>query len=403
LPPSAPAATGRDFRVLAIYLVTGLTFGAGAARNLAVPLYADQLGAGRGEIGLLFSTFTITGALVSLPVGVLADRYGRRTLVVVALLCLAASGLIAGLTTSVPVIFATQLIGGVGGGAAQTALMAALADRVPSSRMGRAMGWLTLSLQTGFLAGPAVAGVLLRWLDYRQELLLSTVPIVFALLLTQRMGTFRRDPDARLEVVGPLRELSANRGFYGLVLAFLAATMLWGTFQAYIPIFGRRGLGLDAPMVGYLLAIQAVANGATRVPVGRLLDRVARKGPVVALTTAGFAISLAVLPHLSGFWVPTALLVVSVPLIATAFIAIGVVFAQMATERSRGAAMGVYSTILFLGLGAGPAIFAPLMDRSYTVGFTACAVAGVLLAGISMIARTEPLRSRRAVAAPPTP
>jgi len=88
------------------------------------------------------------------------------------------------------------------------------------------------------------------------------------------------------------------------------------------------------------------------------------------------AAGLLVLPHLSGFWVPTLLLVVTVPMIATAFIAIGIVFVQMATADSRGTAMGVYSTVLFLGLGAGPAMFAPLMDRSFVVGFTACALVG---------------------------
>src|SRR4030081_3852145 len=111
-----------NYRVLAIYLITALSFGAGGARNLAIPLYADQLGATRGEIGLLFSTFTITGALMSLPSGLLADRFGRRNIVVFSMLALGFSQLISGLTHEVWVLFATQLLGGLGGGAAQTAL-----------------------------------------------------------------------------------------------------------------------------------------------------------------------------------------------------------------------------------------------------------------------------------------
>ena len=88
--------------------------------------------------------------------------------------------------------------------------------------------------------------------------------------------------------------------------------------------------------------------------------------------------------------------------IATAFIAIGIVFVQMATADSRGTAMGVYSTVLFLGLGAGPAMFAPLMDRSFVLGFTACALVAGLLAGLSLLAGSEPIRRRRAVVMPPT-
>ncbi len=391
------------YRVLAIYLITAFSFGAGGARNLAIPLYADQLGASRGEIGLLFSTFTITAALLSLPSGLLADRFGRRNLVFTSMLALGLSQLIAGTTHDVRILFATQLLGGVGGGAAQTAVMAALADLVPIERMGRSMGWLTLSMQTGFLGGPAVAGILLRWLTLQQDLLVTTIPVGVALVLSFWVSSTGGRKGVRLEIVRPLRALSAQRGFVGLVIALLAATVLWGTYNAYIPVFGKRGLGLTGTEVGYLLAIQAVVNGATRVPAGRLLDRVSRKSRVVVATTIGFAAGLAVLPHLVGFWVPALLLVITVPMIATAFIAIGLVFVQMATADSRGTVMGVYSAILFLGLGAGPAIFAALMNRSFVFGFTACAIAGALLAALSLLARTQPLRRRRAVVMPPTP
>ncbi len=392
-----------NYRVLAIYLITALSFGAAGARNLAIPLYADQLGATRGEIGLLFSTFTITAALLSLPSGLLADRFGRRNMVVFSLLALGLSQLIAGLTHDVRVLFATQLLGGVGGGASQTAVMAALADLVPIERMGRSMGWLTLAMQTGFLGGPATAGILLRWLTLEQDLLVTTIPIGVALVLSFWVSGVGGAKGVKLEVRKPLRALSAQRGFLGLVIGLLAGTILWGTYNAYIPIFGKRGLGLTGTEVGYLLAIQAVINGATRVPAGRLLDRISRKGPVVAVTTAGFAAGLLVLPHLQGFWVPTLLLLVTIPMIATAFIAIGIVFVQMATADSRGTAMGVYSTVLFLGLGAGPAMFASLMDRSFVVGFTTCALVGGLLAGLSLLVRSEPIRRQRATVVPPMP
>ena len=270
-------------------------------------------------------------------------------------------------------------------------------------RMGRSMGWLTLAMQTGFLAGPAVAGILLRWLTLEQDLLVTTIPVGLALILAFSVSAVGGKKGVKLEIRKPLLALSAKAGFVGLVIAFLGSTILWGTYNAYIPVFGKRGLGLTGTEVGYLLAIQAVINGATRVPAGRLLDRIPRKAPVVATAVAGFAAGLVVLPHLHGFWVPAILLLVTVPLIATAFIAIGVVFVQMATAESRGTAMGVYSTILFLGLGAGPAIFSTLMDRSFVAGFTACGITGAVLAAISLLARLDPIGRRRAVAAPPTP
>jgi MFS family permease len=392
-----------NYRVLAIYLISAFSFGAGGARSLAIPLYADQLGASRGEIGLLFTTFTVTAALLSLPSGLLADRFGRRNMVIFSLLVLGLSQLLAGFTHDIRVLFASQLLGGLGAGASQTSVMSALADLVPVERMGRAMGWLTLSFQTGLLAGPAVAGILLRWLTLQQDILVTTIPVIVALGLAFWVSGASGPRGVKMEIRKPLRAISSQTGFIGLVIALLAVTVLWGTYNAYIPVFGKRGLGLTGPEVGYLLAIQAVINGATRIPAGRLLDRMSRKGVVVAVSTLGFAAGLLVLPHLHGFWIPTLLMLVTIPMVATAFIAIGVTFIQMASADSRGTAMGVYSTVLFVGLGAGPALFASLMDRSYVVGFTACALAGALLAGLSLLVRSEPIRRRRAAVVPPTP
>jgi MFS family permease len=394
-----------NYRVLVLYLITAFTFGVAGARGLTIPLYADQLGASRGEIGLLFSTFTITGALLSLPSGVLADRFGRRNMVLFSLLAITVSQILSGITHDVRLLFVSQLIGGLGGGAAQTALFAALADQVPMERMGRAMGWLTLSLQVGFLAGPAVAGILLRWVSLQADILLTTIPILVAVLLSLAVSGRQAAKGTQLNLLRPVKGLAAQPGFYALVIVFLSATMLWGTFQAYIPVLGRRSFGISGTEVGYLLAIQAVANGASRIPAGRILDRVRRKGPIVSATVTGFALALLVLPHLHGFWIPTLVMVAAVPLIATAFIAISLTFVRMAPSDSRGAAMGVYSTILFLGLGAGPAIFAPLMDRSFVVGFTACALSGIALASVALLARIEPIQSRlaRPAVSPPTP
>ena len=64
-------------RPLAVYVIVAAVFGAGGARGLAVPLYADHIGASHAVVGLLFTTFTISGAVLSLPSGVIADRFGR--------------------------------------------------------------------------------------------------------------------------------------------------------------------------------------------------------------------------------------------------------------------------------------------------------------------------------------
>jgi MFS family permease len=394
-------------RPLAVYLIVAAVFGAGGARGLAVPLYADHIGASHAVVGLLFTTFTISGAVLSLPSGVIADRFGRGQSVIWSVVVAALSHVGAGLTHNLGVLFATQCVGGLCAGITQTVALAALVDEVPMERMGRAMGWFTLAMQLGFLVGPAGAGVLLGFLreNYSLVILLTAIPFAPAIVLAVT-GVSRRLPghSRQLHLRRPLQQLLAQPGFVALLIGLLAATMVWGTYQAYIPILGRRGFGLPAAQVGYLLALQSVANGASRVPAGRLTDRFQRKGPLVALSLAIFAAGQLVLPHLTGFWLPALLLMVTVPAIATGFVAIGVVFAQLAPQEGRGVAMGVYSTVLYFGLGFGPAIFAPLMDRGFTAGYTASALLAFALAAVTVMTRPQPLRRRReGLAVPPSP
>src|ERR1700716_2037860 len=92
-------------RRLVLYVATASLFASIAARGLTVPLYAHDLGASRFEVGALFSVATLAGALLSLPSGLLVDRFGPRTLLIASLLLSGVSQLATAATTTVAPLF----------------------------------------------------------------------------------------------------------------------------------------------------------------------------------------------------------------------------------------------------------------------------------------------------------
>jgi MFS family permease len=392
-------------RTLPVYFVAAAVFSAGAARNFLVPLYAHDVGADRATIGLLFAVFMASAATLSIPSGFIADRFGRKRVLVFAICVLGASQLGAGLTHSIPLLFVFQFCGGLGGAFLQTGVMAAVADATPPARMGQAMGWLTLSFQMGFLAGPAVAGVALQFINFQQDLLLMALAYAISLPLVVfgvKPGPVRKGRP--LEIRRRLRQLQRQRGFYAILVGLFGGTVLWGTLQAFLPVFAKEQLQLPGAQIGYLLAIVAVANGLSRIPSGWLVDRARRRGPLVVAGTIGYALVVAALPHLSGFWGPALLLALGVPLLATAFVAVNVAFTGLATEETRGVTMGLNGLMLYTGLGLGPAAFGPVMEKAgYSTGFAACAAAVIAIMAVVAVLRSEPIERRRRVLEPLPP
>lgn len=389
-------------RTLAIYVAAGASFAALSARGLTVPLYAHELGANRFEVGALFSVATLAAAVLSLPSGLLIDRFGARSLLIFSLVVAGGSQLAAAATTTVFPLFIWQVIGGLGSGAQQAALFSAVTESVKSGRLGRAMGWLTLSMQVGFFIGPSIAGLLLTWLDIRADLAITTVVLVFTVPGALLASGTRQSSQRGLSLREPLRALVVQPSFVPVAIGLVSATIVWGTIGAFLPIFGKEALRLPSSQVGLLLALQAVANGLSRIPGGRLVDRARQRWPIVFVGVLVWSAAAALLGHLSGFWAPAIVLIVATPFMATVFVAMGVVFADLSAASTRGVTMGMYGTILFLGLTAGPLVFGPVVQSyGYAAGFTACAVVAVALVLAMAAFQAEPLRRRAGVRLPP--
>ncbi|HYL07020.1 MAG TPA: MFS transporter [Candidatus Udaeobacter sp.] len=387
-------------RMVFLYGAAGAVFATIGARGLTVPLYAHQLGANRFEVGALFAVSTIAAAALSLPSGVLVDRFGARTLLGISLVITAGAFVATALTSTVPPLFAWQVLTGLAAGIQQAALFSAVTESVSRSRLGRAMGWLTLSMQVGFFVGPAAAGIALSWIDLRADIALTTVALLLTVPGAIATSNTTQRSGAGLSIRGPLRALMSQPAFAQVTVGLIGVTLMWGTLGAFLPVFGKEALRLPSSQVGYLLALQAVVNGASRIPAGRLVDAVHERWRIVAAGGVVWSVAAVVLSHTTGFLAPALVLMIGTPFMAAAFVTIGVIFGELSSHSTRGVTMGMYGTVLFAGLSAGPLLFGPIVQNAgYAAGFTACSIAAVALL-VGMAAMQAPWASRRPAAAP---
>ena len=252
----------------------------------AVPLVAVlALGAGPGEIGMLATAQTLPFLLLSIPIGLLADRVSKRRLMVAAeaLRALAFVGLLLASLAgqlSLALLALLGFLGATGTVGFSVAAPALVPSLVPRELLSAANGRLELARSVAFAAGPALAGALVAWAGASPAFVLAAMLSASALALLLAL------PEPAAVALAPRRhpltELKEGAALVWrspllrpILFTAVAWNIAWFVLQAaYVP-YAVRALGLSAAEVGFTLA----TYGAGMVLGALLAPRVLRALP----------------------------------------------------------------------------------------------------------------------------
>jgi DHA1 family tetracycline resistance protein-like MFS transporter len=124
-----------------------------------LPLYADHYHPAPWVFGLLMATFSAMQFIFSPILGRLSDRVGRRPVLLISLTGSMVGFVMFALADSLALLFASRLLAGIAGGNIAAA-QAVIADTTPPEGRARGMGMIGAAFGLGFIAGPAIAGLL---------------------------------------------------------------------------------------------------------------------------------------------------------------------------------------------------------------------------------------------------
>ncbi|MEZ2293406.1 MFS transporter [Variovorax sp. RCC_210] len=281
----------------------------------AVPLVAVlALGAGPGDIGFLAAVQTLPFLLVSMPLGLLADRMSRRRLMVAAEGLRAASllvllGMVCTSTLGIGWLALLGFLGAVGTVGFSVAAPALVPALVPRESLAVANGRLELARSAAFTAGPALAGALVAWAGAPAAFVLAAALSVAAVGLLLRLSEAPRAPASGrhplLEVRDGARLVWHSELLRPMLLTGAVFNISWFVLQAaYVP-YAVRALGLGAQAVGFTLAMYGAGMVAgalltsrvvARLPFGRAIQ----VGPAVAVVAAAVMAATLAVPNAAG-------------------------------------------------------------------------------------------------------
>lgn len=280
-------------------------------------LYLDALGWSAPAIGATLSSALLAGAVLTLAVGPVSDRLGRRRFLLAYELLQAGAALLALLTASPPALVLATVVGGFGRGANGSAgpfaplEQAWLAQALPPGRRGTvfsvnaAIGFGGMALGA-LLAGGVkfLIGPLGEVLAYRPLFVLSLAGSIAAFALIASL----QEPEVR--PTAPAAEEPERRGENRMLLRLVIANTLNGL-----------GIGMIAPLIAYWFALRFQHGPGTIGPAlaasfvlgalgagvaGRLARRFGLIRPVIAMRGIGLLLLMAV-PLMPAFSLAAAL------------------------------------------------------------------------------------------------
>ncbi len=189
-PPDIQSRTGLTIAGLALIMVLPVLDQTIVAT--ALPSIAADLG-GLGQIAWVVNAYLLGVGLSAPLYGKLGDIYGRKPLLVVAVLVFVAASALAGAAQSMAQLIACRAAQGLGGGGLMNLTTAAVADLLPPSERGRAQGYTGAVFAAGSIGGPLLGGVFCGTIGWRWVFYINAPLALAGLAIVARWFQVRRE------------------------------------------------------------------------------------------------------------------------------------------------------------------------------------------------------------------
>ncbi len=321
-----------------------------------MPIYTESLGFSNFHLGVLFSVYSAALLFLSIPIGIVSERYGKKRVMVAGTLGLAITTISFAFSASFTALLTTRLLQGAAAAATWVVGPALVADMFTPKERGGKMGLVMAGNSFGFLIGPAAGGFLYDWGGYRAPFFTAAIIVTLilaavAVIIKEPARSGQQQEKTRLPALLRNKILLVSGG------VILVASIGFGFIDPLLPGYFHEKFAATPAIIGVMFGAISAASIIAQPLFGSLSDKFGR----IPLITSGMVATACVLPLLT--FAPT--IKISMLVMAGIGITFGLMTAPAAPlladaislqkgPANYGAGFGLYNTAFSLGYIIGP-------------------------------------------------
>lgn len=331
----------------------------------AFPKISELLNIPKEKIGLLMAVFTMPGIILTPIMGILADRFGRKKIIVPSLLLFGIAGFACTFARSFSLLLFLRFFEGIGAASLGSLNITLIGDIYSGQERVKIMGYNAGVLSIGTAAFPLIGGALatIEWY-YPFVLPLLAIPLGFAVMFLLKNPESNSSADFKeyIKIIGSC--LKIKNVIFILIASVISYTILFGSFLTYLPYLVKRiDVGARPGLIGIMLAGMSVVTAIVSFFSGAISKKI-NPNSLLKSSFLMYAIALLIMPFINSLplmFIPTIIYGVAQAFFLPSSQSL---LADMTSPENRGGVMSFNRMISQIGQTIGPMLMGLVLSLS---------------------------------------
>ncbi|MCG6960792.1 MFS transporter [bacterium BMS3Abin03] len=339
-----------------IFSITLMSVLGVASITPAFPKIENELNISEQEVGLLITVFTLPGVILTPILGVLADRYGRKQILIPSLILFAIAGTSCFFTRHFDLLLVFRLLQGIGAASLGSLNVTLIGDFFNGRDRASAMGYNASVLSIGTASYPAIGGALAT-IGWYFPFLLPSLAVPIALIALYSLKSPKPANNQNLkEYLSKAWKAVIDKKVIGIFIASIFTfIILYGSYLTFFPFLLDSDYSASPLIIGLLMSTMSLTTAITSSQLGSLSVKYSQK-VLLKIAFIIYALSMILIPLIPHLWLMIIPLIffgiaqgLNIPSLQT-------MLTNLAPAENRAAFMSLNGMVLRLGQTIGPLI-----------------------------------------------